>query len=257
MDDEERLAAVGATAVTVAACRAHESRRPDGWFVDPLAEHVASIAELSRETEPRPTLVFWVALRTRFLDELVIDAVTTHDTRQVVLLGAGLDARAFRLPLPKDTTFFEVDRAPVLELKHRLTDELALASSCERRTVVADVVDDDWSASLASNGWRRDEPTCWIAEGLLVYLDPAARDAFLAKLAACGGRLGATVTSAARAAQVALFRSGVEGSPQEWLERLGWRAAVTRIGEAAQRFGRPISAEGAASSTAFLVDARA
>jgi len=255
VDDEERLAAVGATAVTVAACRAEESRRPNPWFVDPLADHVARITEPSQATTPRPGLVFWVALRTRFLDELLTDAVTAQGMRQVVLLGAGLDARAFRLAWPHGSTVFEIDRAAVLELKHRLTSELGMVAACDRRSVVADVIDDDWPALLAASGWNRDEPTCWIAEGLLVYLDPGARDAFVAKLASFGGRLGTTLTSSERAAQVELFRSGVDGQPQEWLRQLGWQATITRLGDAAESYGRPVSAKAATSAAALLVDA--
>ncbi|MGH8890539.1 MAG: SAM-dependent methyltransferase [Acidothermaceae bacterium] len=255
MDDEERLAAVGATAVTVAVCRAEEGRRPTPWFVDPLAEHVARIAEPAREMTARPGLVFWVALRTRFFDELVTDAVTAQGIRQVVLLGAGLDARAFRLAWPSGSTVFELDRASVLELKHRLTSELGLVARCERRSVVADVIDDDWPALLAEQGWNSGEPTCWIAEGLLVYLDPGARDVFVAKLASIGGRLGTTLTSSDRAAQVELFRSGVDGRPDEWLRNLGWQATITRLGDIAERYGRPLSAKAATSSAALLVDA--
>lgn len=255
VDDEERLAAVGATAVIVAACRAEESRRPDAWFADPLAEHVASIAEPSRETTPRPGLTFWVAIRTRFLDELVADAAA-QGIEQFGLLGAGLDARAFRLAWPKGTTVFEVDRAPVLALKQRLVNELALTPSCERRTVVADIVDNDWPALLRAAGWRADQPTCWIAEGLLVYLEAAARDRLLNRLAGFDGRLGTTLTSAKRAAEVALFRSGTEGDPSDWLAQLGWQATITRLPEIAARYGRPISQRGAESSSALLVDAR-
>jgi len=255
MDDEERLAAVGATAVVVATCRAEESRRPEGWFSDPLAEHVAKIAELTRETTPRPGLTFWVAIRTRFLDELVADAAA-QGVDQFGLLGAGLDARAFRLAWPPGTTVFEIDRAPVLALKQRLVDELSLTPTCERHTVVADVVSDDWPALLAAAGWRSDRPTCWIAEGLLVYLEANARDALLSRLSAFDGRLGATLTSAKRAAEVALFRSGTQGDPVEWLAQLGWQATITRLPEIATQYGRPISRGAADSSSALLVDAR-
>lgn len=255
MDDEERLAAVGATAVVVAACRADESRRPDAWFSDPLAEHVARIAEPTREMAPRPGLTFWVAIRTRFLDELVADAAA-QGIDQFALLGAGLDARTFRLAWPQGTTVFEVDRAPVLALKQRLVNELGLTPSCDRRTVIADVVDDDWPALLTAAGWRRDRPTCWIAEGLLVYLEPAARDSFLTRLATFDGRLGTTLTSAKRAAEVALFRSGTEGDPAEWLAQLGWQATVTRLPEIAAQYGRPISQRATESSSALLVDAQ-
>ena len=256
MDDEERLAAVGATAVTVALCRAQESRRPHPWFVDPIAEYVAKVAEPSRDIAPRPGLVFWVAVRTRFLDELVADAAS-RGVDQVVILGAGLDARAFRLDWPANLTVFEVDRAPVLALKQRLVTELGLEPRCERRAVVADVTEPAFTQLLSDQGWHRQQPTCWISEGLLVYLEPAARDGLLGGLAsssAAGSRLGATATTAKRAAQVELFRSGIDGDPAGWLDRLGWCAEVEGLPATAAKFGRPLPAKAAAS--AVLIDAR-
>jgi len=258
VDDEERLTAVGATAVTVALCRAQESRRPHPWFVDPIAEHVAEIAEPARDVTPRPGLVFWIAVRTRFLDELVTDAVR-RGIDQVAILGAGLDARAFRLDWPANVTIFEVDRAPVLALKQRLVTELGLEPRCERRAVVADVTEPVFTQLLAEQGWRSERPTCWISEGLLVYLEPAARDSLLGRLAAlsgAGSRLGATATTAKRAAQVALFRSGIDGDPAQWLDHLGWHAGIDELPETAAKFGRPLPAKAATSASAILIDAR-
>lgn len=258
MDDEERLAAVGATAVTVAVCRAAEGRRPQPWFVDPIAEHVECIAEIGPEQKVRPGLVFWLAVRTRFLDELVTDAAT-KGTDQVVLLGAGLDARAFRLDWPAGTKVFEIDRASVLALKAKLVTEIGLQPRCDRRTVVADLSEPTWLDALAAQGWEAQSPTCWIAEGLFVYLDAPRRDALLSQLASVGkGRLGATFTSAQRAAEVALFSSGVDGdatAATALLTRLGWAGVVKAMPEVAASYGRPISTDSTRASSALLVDA--
>lgn len=257
-DDEERLAAVGATAVTVALCRAAERERERPWFDDPLAAYVANTAEPARDTIPRPGLVFWVAVRTRFLDDLVLDA--THDgVPQVVLLGAGLDARAIRLDLPDDVTCYEVDRSSVLELKDRLLTQAKLSARCERRIVIADLASSDWLDALRAEGWTSDSPTCWIAEGLLIYLKPEPRDALLRQLAAAsvaGSRLGITATSSARAAEASIWESGIDGDAARWLESLGWSAEVLTLPEAAAAFGRPVSVETARARSAILVDAR-
>ncbi len=257
-DDEARLAAVGATAVTIAVCRAAERERAEPWFVDPLAEYVASTAEPARETVPRPGLIFWVAVRTRFLDELLLGAVRAG-VRQVVLLGAGLDARALRLDLPDDVTFFEVDRSSVLELKSRLLKQAGLTARRERRVVVADLASSDWLDALRAQGWTSDAPTCWIAEGLLIYLKPAPRDALLrqlAKASAPGSRLGITATSSARAAQVSIWESGVDGDVPQWMAELGWLAKVSTLPEAAAAFGRPVGMETERAKSAILIDAR-
>lgn len=256
LDDEARPTAVGATAVAVAVCRAIESRRPDSWFVDPLAEHVTEIAELRREDEPRPGLVCWVAVRTRFLDEMLSDAMAAG-IRQVVLLGAGLDARAFRMPWPDGVRLFEVDRAPVLGAKQRIVDALGAEPDCDRRVVVADLTTQSWPERLVAGGFRHEQPTCWVAEGLLVYLDPAERDDMLTRLAelsAPTSRLGLTYTTMHRAHH-RLFRSELDVPPRDWLRRFGWDADVSTLAEAAEDYGRPLHWPPARAESALLIDA--
>jgi methyltransferase (TIGR00027 family) len=257
-DDEARLAAIGATAVTVALCRAAEREREQPWFNDPLAQYVAKTAEPARETIPRPGLVFWVGVRTRFLDELVLSAIQ-DEVRQVVLLGAGLDARAIRLDVPDDVTCYEIDRSSVHELKTRLLKQAKLTARCERRVVVADLASSGWLDALRAQGWTSDQPTCWIAEGLLVYLKPEARDALLRQLAAPsapGSRLGVTATSSTRAAEVGVWASGIDADAADWLESLGWTAKVSTLPETAAAFGRPMRVETQRARSAILVDAR-
>ena len=72
--------------------------------------------------------------------------------------------------------------AEVLALKQRLLDELELMSECRRRVVVADLVTDDWLQLLADTGWTSAQPTVWVAEGLLVYLNHDSRTHLLTQL---------------------------------------------------------------------------
>src|SRR5205823_2672755 len=113
---------VSMTALGVAWVRALESARPDRLFEDPLA---ARFLEASGWTPPdltggadadggatdeaRRTLLVLaqsVIVRTKFLDDLLADA-WAGGCRQVVILGAGLDTRAFRLPWPTGGRCFE------------------------------------------------------------------------------------------------------------------------------------------------------
>ena len=257
LDDEARPTAIGATAVAVTVCRAIESRRPDSWFFDPLAEYVVEIAELRREDEPRPGMVCWVAVRTRFLDEMLADAMAAG-VRQVVLLGAGLDARAFRLPWPDDVRLFEVDRAPVLGAKQRIVDALGAEPGCDRHVVVADLSTPTWPERLVAGGFRGEQPTCWIAEGVLVYLDAAERDTMLARLtelSAPTSRLGLTYTTMHRAHH-RLFRSELDVPPRDWLRGLGWDAEVSTLAEAAEDYDRPLHWPPAKAESALLIDAK-
>ena len=143
MDDGQVLPAVGVTAVGVTALRAAETRRPERLFADRFAaafvraagriDHPPSDARSARR---RTSLAAWVVVRTRFLDDLVLDACA-RGCRQVVILGAGFDAAAFRLAWPDKLRVFEVDLPEVLELKEQVVRAEGWTPSCERIAVPA------------------------------------------------------------------------------------------------------------------------
>jgi methyltransferase (TIGR00027 family) len=255
VEPDEPLSVLGSTAVTVAACRAVESVRIDAWFNDELARHVVNKAgtppALSRG------LVAWVAVRTRFLDEVVKSAVA-DGVGQVVIVGAGLDSRAYRLALPRDVTVFEVDHADVLSMKQRLLDEIEMISTCRRLVVVADLVDDDWQALLADTGWASTRATLWIVEGLLVYLTHNERTRLLKRLSSTseiGSVLGATLSTRTDNLAHPLWHPADATDPVEWLSDCGWRAQVQTMAAASDAFGRPVSPEFRTATKGRLVRA--
>src|SRR5262245_54579584 len=121
-DPVDALPPVSATALGVATVRAAESDRADPLFADPLApDFVAAAGWTPPEWTPEQLarvepLVAWIRVRTRFLDDLVVDACATG-CRQVVILAAGLDARAFRLGLAPDIRLFELDLPEIVAFK--------------------------------------------------------------------------------------------------------------------------------------------
>ena len=74
---------------------------------------------------------FHVIIRTCFYDDF-LQAAAAAGIRQVVLIGAGLDARAFRLGWPSGMTIFEVDLPGVLAAKQRVLDSLSAVPRCRR-----------------------------------------------------------------------------------------------------------------------------
>jgi hypothetical protein len=163
---------VSTTAVGVAAVRAAEAARPVPLFVDPLAPVFVRAAQtfwtVDRD-EPADrrrvgALIFWIRVRTRFLDDVIARA-SADGCRQFVVLGAGLDARAFRLPLPPDARFFEVDLPGVLEFKERVVRDNNFTPACERIVVPTDLAG-DWTEDLDRAGFDP-APRTWLAEGLL------------------------------------------------------------------------------------------
>jgi len=166
------LEGVAATALAVAAIRAEETVRPDRLFADPLAEAfvAASGWSPSRPSGDRRAVVLraWVVARTVFLDEL-LGSACREGRRQVVLLGAGLDVRAFRLPWPPGVRWFELDAAEVLDYKDLVLAEQAAVAGCERVPVRCDLRA-DWPGALLAAGFEPGQPTVWVAEGVLAYL---------------------------------------------------------------------------------------
>jgi methyltransferase (TIGR00027 family) len=116
---------VSRTSLVIAAKRAIENQRADRLFVDPFAEKLAS-AEVDTLIEKwkkqegdlsqiKSRRTRFVAVRTRFFDDFLM-SVTTKAS-QVVILGAGMDTRAFRLPWRSSTHLYEIDRLEVIERK--------------------------------------------------------------------------------------------------------------------------------------------
>jgi methyltransferase (TIGR00027 family) len=279
---------VGLTAIGVAAIRAAESARPDRLFEDPYAAGFARAA--GDDWRPRPLapptededaerrrrgLTAWITVRTRFLDDVMLDACA-HSCRQVVILGAGLDSRAFRLDWPEGTRLWELDLADVIEFKERVIRSEGWQPRCARTTVPVDL-SEDWGEPLLQAGFDASAPVAWLAEGLLAYLSAEVRDALVsrtARLSVTGSRMGLTLAPSERLAAwrkahrdrdavrgdyVALWRSTAPDDPTGWLAAHGWRAALYDVAERSAAYGRPLgdsfvnSEEGRGS--ARLVDA--
>jgi methyltransferase (TIGR00027 family) len=246
------LDGVGGTGLTVAAVRARETARPDRLFADPLAATFAEAGGLDPDSPPggrrAVALRVWVVGRTVFLDELLADA-SQQGCRQVVLLGAGFDARAFRLPWPPGTRCFEVDTPDVLGPKDEVLAAAHAEPACERVVVPCDLRD-DWPAALRAAGLDPARPTAWIAEGLLVYLSAADVDRLLAsvtRLSAPGSWLGLTMTTReadglAGTRLATLRQSRAPDDPVGWLAGLGWAADLSDLREVLRAHGRPLPA---------------
>lgn len=135
-------------------------------------------------------LVDHVSLRRAAIDEALAHALAAG-ARQLVVLGAGLDGRAWRLPELRDVIVLEVDHpATQAGKRRRVAGHAPLAASV--RFVAVDFERDDLGQRLAEGGHARELPTAWIWEGVTPYLHPPAIDATLAIVgarSALGSRL--------------------------------------------------------------------
>ena len=108
-----------------------------------------------------------------FIDEHLMAAVG-RGVRQIVILAAGLDARAFRLPLPADAAVYEVDVPRAHASKSRIVEEQGWSGPCARRVVEADLAETTWSAKLQAAGFDPSQRSFFIIEGLFMYLPEGA-----------------------------------------------------------------------------------
>jgi methyltransferase (TIGR00027 family) len=113
-----------------------------------------------------------VMLRARQLDDWAIDFLGRHPDATVLHLGCGLDSRAFRLDLPESVRWFDVDLPEVIEVRRRVYRERD-----GYRMIGASVTDPDALAEVPE-----DRPTLIIAEGLLMYLEPAEVEKLIKRL---------------------------------------------------------------------------
>ena len=186
-DSWDLASSVGATATMVAAQRALSNR--EGLIDDPFAEPLVRAVGLGffvqapdgeidlEEVDPRFNMrraAEGMTVRTRWFDKLFTDAAAAG-VRQAVILAAGLDARAYRLDWPDGTTVYELDQPEVIDFKTNTLAGLDAKPKANRVTIAIDLRD-DWPKALLDNGFDLEQPTAWIAEGLLIYLPPEAQD---------------------------------------------------------------------------------
>jgi methyltransferase (TIGR00027 family) len=164
------------TAMIVAGARAAAG-------VDPCAERLvpqpfgAAFAALRRSRVARALslgLVDHLALRT----QAIVDTIVEVAAPQLVVLGAGLDARAHRMDALAETVVFEVDHPATQAFKRERAETLRRAAR-EVRYVGVDFERDDLGERLGASGHDATRPTTWIWEGVTPYLTEDAVDATL------------------------------------------------------------------------------
>jgi methyltransferase (TIGR00027 family) len=183
------------TATLVALYRAIESSRPaparlfeDRFapaFLGPRARWALRLSRLpvvgaalpwalvdGHWSGPRGT----VAVRTRYIDDALGDALRAG-VDQVVILGAGFDCRAYRMPGIDRARVFEVDH-PATQARKREIITRRLGTLPPHVTLVpVDLATQALDAIMPGAGYRGDARTFFICEGLTHYLPPAVVDA--------------------------------------------------------------------------------
>lgn len=254
------MTGVGLSARWVAANRALETEHPSPLYRDPYARELAGDAGfdvlysmrtasgMGTFSGPDP----YLTIRTRFFDDALLDAVRDSSIDQVVLLAAGMDARAFRLEWPAGVRLFEVDRNDVFKHKEAILARMQARPACDRRVVEQDL-SQSWVSALVHAGFDPRRKAAFLAEGLLHYLDePAATSLFevLRGTAAPGSWLGLDTinpevlaspfmaTYLKKLAQLGCPWKFSVADPGAFMAARGWQATVVLPGEPDANFGR-------------------
>jgi methyltransferase (TIGR00027 family) len=170
---------VSDTALMVAACRAHETELEDAFVRDPFAARLAGERGLAiLRALPHSNVVrLGLAVRTRFVDELLLEALRDHSITTVLSVGCGLDTRPWRLNLQMNLRWIKIDFADVLDYKDRLM--FGETPRCRRERLTIDVNDPVQRRSMYEAGGSA--PALMITEGLLLYLPAATVEALAAE----------------------------------------------------------------------------
>ena len=173
---------VGQTALGVAWSRSQESTSDCPLFTDPYAQLFLDAATDRGWQQPPKYMLeriraisAYAASRTKWFDEFFITAGASG-IKQAVILAAGLDARAWRLPWVDGSVVYEIDQPQVLEFKTQTLAGHDVRPAVPRYVAVPVDLRQDWPKALREAGFDPSEPTAWAAEGLLPYLPADAQD---------------------------------------------------------------------------------
>lgn len=270
---------VGLTALAVAAARAMETASEDGLVDDPYAAAFVRAAEPPRPlplAPPAPdetwaAMSSYMGVRSRFFDEYFAEA----KTEQVVILAAGLDARAYRLDWT-GRDVYEIDQPRVLEFKQGVLDAEGAQPRCRRHPVAVDLRD-DWAAALTAAGFDPSRSTAWLAEGLLPYLPPGAEEGLFDTILALsapgshvavehlpdhGALIAGESSMKAAAEKLGVNMDGLlspepRRDPIAWLRSKDWAVEVATVTEVYERYERPLPpmfVESLAQGQLFVAD---
>lgn len=301
-DSWEITQSVGSTALGVAAARAAETESDNPLIRDPFArvfldavgdgmwsiyadpKLLAQASEIDPQVRARAQmLVDFMATRTAFFDEYFLRAAGSG-VRQVVILAAGLDARAWRLPWPDGTVVYELDQPKVLEFKTATLDRHGATPTARLVNVPIDLRQ-DWPKALQEAGFDPGRPSAWSAEGLVRYLPAQAQDLLFERIDALSapgswlasnvpgegfidpdlvrrqreemqrmGAVAAQLTDADMPAVEDLWYAEERTALPDWLRDRGWEASAVDFPGLMDRYGRDVAdgAEVAMPPTLFV-----
>jgi methyltransferase (TIGR00027 family) len=220
-----RAGAASRTAQHNALFRALEQRLDAPLFEDPFAQRFLRgryrlFGLLPARPLARTIDRFWpgpraaVCVRTRWLDDAIVRALDAG-LDQLVILGAGFDARSLRLPGIERVRVFEVDHPDTQALKRSVVGRAPLHLTYVPFDFLRDRLDD----VLRDAGLVPGRRTLFLWDGVTNYLDEASIDATLRTVARAGTALLFTYVERAMIDGTERFEGGRESL--DYVRKLG------------------------------------
>jgi methyltransferase (TIGR00027 family) len=179
------LSAVNNTALLTLYCRARETQTDDPILRDPIAvELMRQITPLIANSSDRllrslakgtlePQVIIHIALRAKKYDDYARQFLSRHPNGVVVNLGCGMDTRFQRLD-DGQLMLFDLDLPEMISFKRQF-----LPPGGRYHYIPRSVFDYTWMDEVARVGRR---PALFLAEGLLMYLEPGKVKALVLEL---------------------------------------------------------------------------
>jgi methyltransferase (TIGR00027 family) len=163
---------VSDTARWVAVYRAMETERRDRIFSDPFARRLAGERgqAIVDEMKRGKSMAWAMIVRTAVFDEMILDVVRREQVDLVVNLACGLDARAWRMDLPRDLRWVDVDFPVMIDYKTEIMKHEHPV--CKYEAIATDLTDDAARSALFARLGAGATRALVISEGLLIYLTP-------------------------------------------------------------------------------------
>jgi methyltransferase (TIGR00027 family) len=249
---EPAIQDISDTAFWVAHFRAVENERPDALFRDPFAGRLAG--ERGRKIAaamPAARMTGWtLAMRTRIIDDFIQSAIR-EGVDTVLNLGAGLDARAYRLELPRSLRWIDADYPRIIEhVERSLAGERA---HCALERVRIDLADLPARRKLFAQADAGSKRMLVLTEGVVPYLTSEDVASLADELRALDRARYWVVDYFAPEAMKYMQRKGVVGAmrnarlrfaPADWFgffREHGWRLREIRyLAELGDQVRRPI-----------------
>lgn len=169
--NEPLIRNISDTARWVAVYRARETERPDALFKDPYARRLSGERgeEIARSLRFAEKHAWPYLARTINFDRIIAEQIR-QGADMVINLAAALDARPYRMELPAQLQWVEVDLAPLTDYKEEIL--AGEKPRCQLRRVRLDLADREKRQQLFRELGAQAKKTLILTEGLLVYLSP-------------------------------------------------------------------------------------